>query len=234
MPSPTVIRQYIENGYYHIYNRGVEKRLIFLDNQDYRMFLYYLFIYLAPPIAIGHRYPKLKWNLKQNNLSGVITLLAYCLMPNHFHFLVKQGDKEAITKFLRRLTNAYTRYFNNKYDRVGSLMQGKFKSKLVEDDNYLLYLTAYIHRNAANILQERTLEEYPWSSYSTYRGKRPSLYIDSNTVLGFFSKMNLLLSYESFVASDASTSVLPADYYLDGEDDTHIQGRTLSIEGKWC
>lgn len=66
-----------------------------------------------------------------------IELLAYCLMPNHFHFLVKQMEKDAVTRFMRQLTNAYTAYFNRKYDRVGSLFQGKFKDVFVETEEYL-------------------------------------------------------------------------------------------------
>src|SRR5258708_1224624 len=109
MPARNVVRNYTEDSYYHIYNRGVEKRIIFLDNQDYKMFLYYLFIYLAPPPIIETIYPNLKFALRQGNFWGEVSLLAYVLMPNHFHFLIHQKDSDSITHFMRRITNAYTR-----------------------------------------------------------------------------------------------------------------------------
>src|SRR3989344_7029915 len=110
MPARNSLKQYLENGYYHLYNRGVEKRLVFLDHQDYSVFLSYLKDYLLPKnvkeLSSKLASPNISYNekdkiiklLRMNNFSAEITLLAYCLMPNHFHFLIKQKNAESIDK----------------------------------------------------------------------------------------------------------------------------------------
>src|SRR3989344_8009788 len=96
MPSKNVIKRYLENGYYHLYNRGVEKRKIFLDEQDYAVFLSYIRQYLEPSTGSD---PK--------SLADEVDLIAYCLMPNHFHFLAKQKTIDGITKFIRAICTNY-------------------------------------------------------------------------------------------------------------------------------
>src|SRR5260221_10464697 len=198
MPSPSTIRFYVPHGYYHIYNRGVEKRNIFLDTSDYKIFSYYLFIYLFSPDLVKIVYPDLKIALRNGNFYGRISLLSYALMRNHFHFLLYQTDTEYITAFMRRVTNAYTRYFNTKYERVGSLFQGVFKGIQADTDNYLLQVSKYIHKNPF-ILQKRQLYVYPWSSYPNYLRLQNSSFVQTDTILSFFSKTNQSLSYNSFV-----------------------------------
>lgn len=218
MPCKNVIRQYIEDTHYHVYNRGVEKRLIFLDEEDYRKFLYYLFVYLAPLDIVLQYYPKLRWNLRQHNLHGKVVLIAYCLMPNHFHLLLKQNEIDAITKLMRQVTNAYTLYFNNKYERVGALMQGVFKAALVTTEPYLLHLTRYIHRNPSELYSMRNrsqLSTYPWSSYVYYIGETRSAVVDPSSILDYFSTKHEQLSYEDFIESNAFTIDLPDWLLLD-------------------
>lgn len=215
MPSRNTIRSYIPNGYYHIYNRGVEKRNVFLDPDDYKLFLYYLFIYLAPPPVIKTTYPELKNALKLGNFNSKVTLHSFVLMPNHFHFLIHQTEKVYLTQFMRRLTNAYTTYFNKKYDRVGALFQGVFKAVLIDEDIYLLHLSRYIHQNPLILLNKNeNLEDYLWSSYKVYLGIQESPYLNSDYILQFFSKTNFLLSYKSFVES-IDQSPLPEGYAID-------------------
>ena len=127
MPSRNSIKQYVNNSYYHIYNRGVEKRLIFLDAQDYAVFLSYLKEYLTPkneqelrqklsdPNTSYKEKDKILKLLRLNNFYGEITLLAYCLMPNHFHFFIKQKSAVSIDKFMQSLSTRYTMYFNCKH-----------------------------------------------------------------------------------------------------------------------
>jgi len=143
MPSRNIIRSYLENSYYHIYNRGVEKRDIFLDDQDYKVFLHFLKRYLTKPPES----PEQVRPLWRSDLFDKIKLIAYCLMNNHFHLMVKQSTKEATTDFMRALIDSYVRYFNEKYERVGSLFQGRFKAVLIDSEPYLLHLTRYIHLN---------------------------------------------------------------------------------------
>lgn len=144
MPSKHSVRLYTENGIYHVYNRGVEKRTIFEVEQDYRVFLSYLKRYLTKPPKIAPDEVGPRWN---KDIYKEIQLLSYCLMPNHFHLLIKQLTQTALTTFMRCITNAYTRYFNTKYKRVGPLFQGKFKAALAETEPYVLHLTRYIHTN---------------------------------------------------------------------------------------
>lgn len=188
MPAKNSVKFYIENGYYHIYNRGVEKRHIFLDTQDYQVFVHYLQKYLDPLLGSD---PK--------SLSKEVDLLAFCLMPNHFHLLVKQSSLDGITKLVRVVTTCYVMYFNKKYSRVGTLFQGKYKAALIYNDIYLLHLTRYIHLNPGS-----DPKSYTFSSYLCYLGESQFSWIKPEEILNYFKtarKLNLkdYLSYQSFV-----------------------------------
>lgn len=160
MPARNSIKQYIENSYYHLYNRGVEKRLIFLDQQDYTVFLSYLKDYLLPkdedrlrdqlsdPNTSYKEKDKILKRLRLNNFYEEITLLAYALMPNHFHFFIKQKSALSIDKFMQSLCTRYTMYFNRKYRRVGSLFQAVYKAVLVDTEEQFVYLSKYVHKQA--------------------------------------------------------------------------------------
>jgi putative transposase len=210
MPARNTTKQYLEGGYYHIYNRGVEKRLIFLDHQDFLVFLSYLKEYLLPKdekklrqklLDIQTPYKerrKILQLLRLNNFSDEITLIAFCLMPNHFHLFLKQKNKNSIDSFLQSLCTRYSMYFNRKYKRVGSLYQGVYKGALQTSEEQFLYLSKYIHKQALTIKDNRIVEKHP-SSYMYYVGKRKTKWIKPNDVLAFFSKTNPLLSYEAFI-----------------------------------
>ncbi|MFZ5366298.1 MAG: transposase [Patescibacteria group bacterium] len=211
MPAKNTIKIYIENGHYHVYNRGVEKRDIFLDEQDYKVFLHFLKRYLtAPPESPDRIQPGWKFDLFDK-----LNLIAYCLMPNHFHLLIKQLTKEAMAEFIRALSNSYIRYFNEKYERIGPLFQGTYKAVLVETEPYLLHLTRYIHLNPIELEPGEVkpgtrfnlgeiLERYSYSSYGEYLGKRKTVWIHSEEILAFFktaqkTTLKDILSYQSFV-----------------------------------
>lgn len=211
MPAKNSTKIYIENGYYHIYNRGVEKRLIFLDKQDYGVFLSYLKEYLLPkdeknlqeklsdPQISSIERDKLLKKLSLNNFSNEITLLAYCLMPNHFHFFVKQKSANTIDRFLQSLCTRYAIYFNKKYKRVGSLYQGVYKAVLITTEEQFLYLSKYIHKQALAFQGETLEAQNQPSSYSDYIDIRKTSWVHPKEVLSYFSKTNPSLSYESFV-----------------------------------
>lgn len=208
MPAKNTVKQYLENGVYHVYNRGVEKRLIFMDKQDYSVFLGYLKGYLLPKDekflkdqlvtnTDSKNRDKILKLLRLRNFSDNITLLAYSLMPNHFHFLLKQKGARSINSFMQSLATRYTMYFNFKYKRIGSLFQAVYKAVLVDNENQLLNLTRYIHRQSLASL-DKTLHDQP-SSYPEYLGKKNTKWIKSQEILSFFSKNNPLLNYRTFV-----------------------------------
>lgn len=189
MPAKNSVKQYVENGYYHLYNRGVEKRKIFLDQQDYAVFLSYLKKYLDTESEES----------KPHQLSQEIDLLAFCLMPNHFHLLVKQHSQTGITKLIRAVSTSYALYFNRKYNRVGTLFQGKYKAVLVTKDSYLLHLSRYIHLNPSD-----NFKTYPYSSYHYYLGYKHAGWVKFKEILMNFrtaQRQNLkdCFSYQSFI-----------------------------------
>ncbi len=177
MPSRNTIKQYQEGGYYHIYNRGVEKRDIFMDDQDYRVFLGYLKLYLDPDQK------KRPDNLPE--LSKEIDLLAYCLMPNHFHLLVRQNTAEGITKLMKSIGTKYAMYFNTRHNRVGSLFQGTYKAVLAESDEQIMHLTRYIHLNPQTI--RLSYLRYPYSSYRYFVLGHAPRWLKHIDVLSLFS-----------------------------------------------
>lgn len=218
MPAKNVIKQYVEEGYYHIYNRGVEKRAIFQDQQDYSVFISYLKGYLTPKdteaLMSQLMNPKtpiperdgLRKQIRMNNFSEEITLLAYCLMSNHFHLLVKQKSSGAIDKFMNSLGTRYTMYFNKKYKRVGSLYQGTYKAVLVKTDEQLLQLSRYIHKQSFD-KHSLTGQGQP-SSYQVYQGGQHTDWIQPDEILGFFSESNPKLAYKSFVNEEEDPDTL--------------------------
>ena len=173
---------------YHLYNRGTEKRDIFMSSKDYERFLALMYIcnQSEEPVRIIRKglselvkiYPR-----KENEL---IEIAAYCLMPNHFHLLAKERQADGISRFMHKITTAYTMYFNKKFERTGSLFQGTFKSTHASNDRYLKYLISYIHLNPVKIIEpewkeigisdlrqaEKHLDNYKYSSYLDYQNKK--------------------------------------------------------------
>lgn len=196
MPSRYVIRSFSENSYYHTFNRGVEKRKIFQDEQDYNIFIYYLSVYLLPIDDLFQTFPKTPTRLLNKNLSKEVELIAFCLMPNHFHLLLKQLPVDGVSRFIKQLTNAYTLYFNNKYKRVGGLMQGRFGAVPIDSDEQLLHVSRYIHLNPIVSKLVGDLDDYRWSSYHSYISKNKDLLINNSDVLNHFSSTK---DYERFV-----------------------------------
>lgn len=204
MPSRNIIKTYIKGGYYHAYNRGIDKRKIFLDVQDCSVFLHYLKLYLSSLEEIKKEVlnDKVKLRFLNLNLSEEVELLSFALMPNHFHLLLKQNTKDGVTKLLKRLITAYVMYFNRKYKRIGPLFQNIFKATLVESDSYLLHLSRYIHLNATKVISKIMFTEF--SSYPYYLGQKQASWIKPQEILSYFTsarnnEVGDLFSYEGFV-----------------------------------
>lgn len=210
MPHKHSRKIYIENGHYHIYNRGVEKRTIFEDDQDFRVFLKLIKHYLSPKTSDSkHPLEDLK-NITLTrpqpltNLHKEVDLLAYCLMPNHFHLLIKQTTRDGMPKFLQRLSSTYSMYFNKRYKRVGYLFQGRYKAVLITQDSYLLHLSRYIHLNPTQLKRPDPFS-YSYSSYPYYLRKKRASWVKPNFILDYFSQtrnssdLEKINSYKQFV-----------------------------------
>ena len=144
--------------------------------------------------------PKIRFSLfnPQTHLIGdstIVEVVAYCLMPNHFHFILKQSREKGISRFISDVCNSYTRYFNLRYDRVGPLFQGNFKAILIDSEEYLLHLSRYIHLNPHNAYMVSDPKLYQWSSLSEYIGVSNESFCRKEEVLSSFSPTNTYLSF---------------------------------------
>lgn len=197
----------VNGEFYHIFNRGSEKREIFLQPRDYsrfqQTFYYYQFIGPKPKFS---NFAKFKLSsFKPLPGEKFVDIICYCLMPNHFHFLVRQLKDGGVSKFVSQLSNSYTKFFNTKYDRVGPLFQGAFKAVRVKTDEQLIYLSSYIHLNPIKAKLARSIEKYPWSSYHEY-----SL---SNTICLTDEILNLFSSradYKKFIIDQKRAQTMPS------------------------
>lgn len=164
--------------FYHLYNRGTEKRKIFMDKKDYRKFINLMYL-CNTTRSIELR--KIGENFDRQEL--LVNIGAYCLMPNHFHLLITEKSENGISKYMLKLMTAYSMYFNKKYKRTGKLYEGVFKSTHANNDNYFKYLYSYIHLNPAKLVDRNWKERkgrnspqllqfilnYPYSSIKEYR-----------------------------------------------------------------
>jgi putative transposase len=180
---------------FHVLNRGVDNRKIFLDEKDYFRFIHNLFEFNDPnPILnLGYRFNRgqsidlrNQYNLNRKPRKLIVEILAFCLMPNHFHLLLRQKEKGGITKFMRKLGAGYANYFNQKYQRLGTLFQGRYKLILIKNEPHFIHLPYYIHFNPLDLIMPewrekriknyqkaiKFLASYRWSSHLDYIGKK--------------------------------------------------------------
>ena len=182
---------FVPGEFYHLYNRGTEKREIFLDNTDRERLLVLLYLCNnAAPVDLKSQGRTLEEIAKIKRENTLVDIAMYCFMPNHFHLLVRAKDEKGVSRFMQKMLTAYTMYFNKKYERTGALFQGKFKAKQVSGDNYLKYLISYIHLNPIKILDpqwkengikdriqaKEFLHSYTYSSYLDYISSSPRLH----------------------------------------------------------
>lgn len=172
-----MVREFAPHHYYHVYNRGVEKRVIFNDSQDYKVFLGLLKKYLLVDKEEKHR-DSARHLYKP--VGNEVELLAYCLMPNHFHLLLYQTEEQGITELMRRIGTGYVMYYNARHKRVGSLFQNRYKASLINADDYLQHISRYIHLNP------RDYENWPYSSIGYYKGEKNARWLHKDKVLSMF------------------------------------------------
>jgi putative transposase len=188
----------LTGNYYHVISRGTDKRNIFIEDKDYKRFIATLAYYRFenPPVKLS-RYYELPEILKLDILeqlrkqSSIISLNAYCLMPNHIHLLLHQEQEEGIRMYMHRSLDSYTRYFNTKYKRKGTLVEGVFKAIAITSDEELLHVSRYIHLNPYSSQLTPTIDEclaYPFSTSRYYVEDIPAhSWINTTYLKGMFA-----------------------------------------------
>ena len=174
MPGRNIYKEYVPDSYYHIYNRGINKQPVFLDDQDFVVFLGLLKRYL------GNTTEKNINRISQPNYREQVELLAFCLMKNHFHLFIYQHTNLAIKDLMKSLTVAYGMYFNKRYKRVGPVFQQRYRAVRIVNDGQLLHITRYIHMNP------HIYKTYAWSSLPYYTSQRQADWIQPKRILDLF------------------------------------------------
>lgn len=167
---------------------------IFQNKRDYQRFLKTLFYYqLEGPKP---KFSKFKPN--ENSLDSerkIVEIICYCLMPNHFHFLIQQKTNGGLTEFISKLSNSYTKYINTKNQRFGPLFQGEFKAVHIESNEQLIHLSRYIHLNPLVNYVCKNLDDYQWSSYFEYSGKSKDRHCSKSIILDQFKNIPEYLQF---------------------------------------
>lgn len=206
---------------YHVHNRGVEKRPIFLNRRNYLRFIELANYYRFANTPMKFSYLRLMSGKQRNKLFEkleeesklLVEILVFCLMPNHIHFLLKQLQDNGISKFMARTTNSLGHYFNILNKRVGHLFQGNFGAVRIETEEQLVHVSRYIHLNPVSsyIIDINDLENYEYSSYPEYIGKRKG-FCNTKEVLSLFDSID---TYKAFVNDQA-------DYARELENIKHL------------
>lgn len=198
-------KQCAPGEYYHIYNRGNAKDAVFFDHNDYVFFLLRLRQNLAPD---GHE-PRMFRPLP----IGSFSLVAYCLMPNHFHFLIRQNSDIPTGKLIGKVCTSYSKYFNLKYSHIGHVFQDQFKQVPVLDNRYLRWLSLYIHLNPVIAKIATKAQAYPYSSARNYLEPNNRGLVTDPIVLDQFADSN---AYQEFLHEHPSFSEeIPSEILLD-------------------
>jgi len=189
--------QFVNGEYYHIYNRGVDKRAITMDQHDSDRFIQSLQIFndIEPS---GSIYEQKFEDYTKRSGKALVDLVCYCLNPNHFHFVLKQKVEKGISEFMRRIGCGYTYYFNNKHKRAGALFQGVFKSSHIDSNEYLLHTSSYVNLNNRVHQLGGETSKLVRSSWNEYMGKIENEICRKKIILDQFDSIK---KYEKFALS---------------------------------
>jgi putative transposase len=200
----------LANGeYYHIYNRGVDKREVFSCVADYERFLLSMNLLNDERDGLMQDWRDMRrvdprvqlWDIPELNSrrNRAIEIVAYCINPNHYHFILKQIREGGIKTFMQKLSTSYTNYFNVKYKRSGSLFQGRYKSAHIDSNEYLLYLSVYVNKN--NFIHGYNQNDnWPYSSLPDYLDRRNNNLVNKEVILGQFKNID---EYKDFINNNA-------------------------------
>lgn len=211
--------------YYHIYNRGINKQNIFLNDRDYIRMLFYILFFQSPDTVFNigksvQAFEKRRHfnvgveKIKEIISNRIVELTAFAIMPNHIHLLIQEIKEGGIATYLKRIEGGYTKYFNIKHKRSGYLFQGPYQSVRVRRNEQLLYLSAYIHRNPRELDGwYRNEHRYLWSSYPDFIDKnRWSTLLGDDVILGQFKGKK---EYRNFVETSGAKQNFNDDLYID-------------------
>ena len=204
-------KYFAEGEYYHVYTRGVRKQEIFHDERDYIRFVFLLLHFQGDYVPTNitknvNRFVKTKsFGTNEETIQKIIaskmaTLNVFSLMPNHLHIALEEVREFGVSRYMQRVLTAYAKYYNEKYKMTGHLFQSKFGRVHIEDNDQLLHLSAYIHRNQGDLMPWKDKEsQYPWSSYTDYvEVNRWGNLLSTNTLLDQFEDKK---DYNKFVVS---------------------------------
>ncbi|MBP7963898.1 MAG: transposase [Caldilineaceae bacterium] len=189
--------QFVKGQYYHIYNRGANRLSIFRNDADFRLVLNLI---------------------KKVSIACNLSIIAYCLMPNHYHWLIRQNGEAPARLLPQRVFGSYTRKFNHRYERSGTLFEGRFKANLVEDDVYLRHLCRYIHANPVKDGFALAPDLWPYSNYLEWIQKRNGSLVDRAFVEDFFSTPSAYAAFVAAYAEERSQVPDAVRWYLDSLD----------------
>ena len=203
MPKRKVILA--TNEIYHIYNRSIAKEQIFTSLRNLRRALETIEFYRFPQEIRFSKFKSLPKETKENYLldskkkKPLVEIYVFALMPNHYHFLLKQTQEKGIVQFVSNFQNSFAKYFNIKNDRNGALFQNAFNGVHIENDEQFIHVSRYIHLNPVTsyIIEFKNLSSYPWTSFNKYAGNEGNEIVETEFLLKMFSSKN---SYIKFVA----------------------------------
>ncbi len=183
--------EFANGEYYHVFNRGVDKRRIFEDEKDLGRFMQGILEFNNVNLIGSILQKSFNKNKKENEEKPLVGIVAYCINPNHFHFLLVQKEETGVQKFMHRMSLGYSKYFNEKYGRKGALFGGRFKAKHIKNDAYLLHLSSYINLNflvhkITLGLPESKFVRSSWKQYSEELNGEPLIQCEKDIILGQF------------------------------------------------
>ena len=185
---------YEKNSFYHIYNRGCNREPIFLCENDYDLLI-----------------SKIKETISKSG----INIIAYCLMPNHYHFLVQQLTDEPVSSWTKFLFNSYVQIINNRENRKGTLFEGKVQSRVISNNKYLIHIIQYIHYNPVAAKLVESPEDWKYSNYLEFIGKRKSSLFDEKF---FFEHFQSFEEYENLMKDYQMNKEMIEDYIFEEDD----------------
>ena len=205
---------FAKNEHYHVFSKGVNKEKIFIDDKDQVRFIF-LMTHFQSPIRIYNIswytesfLKKGSFSTKEDKVDEIlkkrnVELIAFVLMPNHFHFLIRNLEDSILSVYMHRILTAYSKYFNAKYNRKGHVFHGPFGAVHVKNNNQLLHLSSYIHKNPKEIGSwKNSYDQYPWSSYQDYIGlNRWGNFLSTEIVLKQFKDQ---AKYRDFVSTSTA------------------------------